>query len=534
MLVHALLPISNFGKCPVGKRPAATRRDFRNMFPKERNLPHFKGFESEERTRKMLERLAVRITKEGENTIAGDNTGIPAGYTYLAQMVSHDIVRSVAEGPDVTESTETTHNTRVDRLILDTIYGRGPASSPSAYALSRGPGQHRTRLRLGKCRWDGARPAGGPALDIPRIGCPEIDNLPDRGATEALLADPRNDVSLIMSQLTVVFHLLHNRIETEIARLDKLSDPPDDQRPDRRFARARKATAFVFRHIVPHDLMKRLLCQSAYARLGDALTSGAFRDPVDDTRMPVEFSDAAYRVGHSMVRSTYAVNDDRPFTGIKDIVRFTSSRRPYDMPLSSDWLVQWARFFETTTKPPNFSRLILPAVAPALGVNDLFATQDDEYGGLILRDLLRGAESDPLAVTALIDKLDPDERASDFLADAKARAACIKTWLESGDSAEDGDGGLDDEDIEKISNDPPLLFFILMEAKEVEAGARLGPVGSMVVGESVYGALYRTRSMIEGDTETTALMDQLFAGGMPESMPALISHLESTGDLPSA
>ena len=101
-------------------------------------------------------------------------------------------------------------------------------------------------------------------------------------------------------------------------------------------------------------------------------------------------------------------------------------------------------------------------------------------------------------------------------------------------SAADGDPGFDSRDIERLSNDPPLLFFVLMEAQEVEGGCRLGPVGSLIIGETVYGALYTTKSMIEGDAETTALMDDLFAGGMPSTMPALVDYLESTGDLPGS
>ena len=132
---------------------------------------------------------SVRI--EGENKPGEFNSEIPSGYTYLAQIVSHDVVYSVAQGPDVTDTSPPIHNLRTDRLILDTLYGRGPGAAPAPYAPNRKAAQHRTRLRLGKTRLNGRRPAGGPELDIPRVGCPEIDNRAGLGATEALLADPR-------------------------------------------------------------------------------------------------------------------------------------------------------------------------------------------------------------------------------------------------------------------------------------------------------------------------------------------------------
>ena len=536
MLLHASLPISLFGRCPAGESHAADQIDFRNIFPNDDAMAPFEGHgpDAEDRTRKMLERLAVRITREGEQSTGGGNTAIPAGYTYLGQLVSHDIVHSVPEGPDNADARQPTRNMRVDRLILDTLYGRGPGTTPEPFEVPRRAGQYRTRLRLGKCRMDGARPAGGPALDIPRIGCPQIDNLLAPGATETLLADPRNDVSLILSQLTVVFHLLHNRIETEVAIRDTRAGRSGRAVEERRFVKARKATAYLYRHIVDNDLMRRMLTPSARKRLVKALTTGKFLDDVNDRRMPLEFSHSAYRIGHSMVRSTYAVNDTHTFTGLKDIIRFTSSRRAFEMPLSSDWLVQWSRFFDMPGSKPGLSRLIRPEVAPALGVNDLFPTQQDEYGGLVLRDLLRGAEAGLRSADSLIGKLEPGDLTHPFLADKKVRVARIAEWLKEKSSAADGDPGFDEKDIETLSNDPPLLFFVLMEAQEVEGGVRLGPVGSLIVGEIVYGALYKTRSMIEDDPETTALMDDLFAGGMPGTMPALIGYLESTDDLPGS
>ena len=348
MQFHASLPRSLFGLCPAGEPASPRQSDFRNMFSGDPDMVMFKGYGEgkEDKTRKMLERLAVRIAKEGEAEPGKSNPAIPAGYTYLAQMAGHDILHSVPGAIDVTVAQPATRNLRNVRLVLDTIYGRGPATSPAAYAGSKKPGGQRTRLRLGRCRADGARPAGGPALDIPRTQCPHLDNLPDRGATEALLADPRNDVNLLLSQLTVMFHLLHNRAEAKFAAQDEESGNRDRDRTARRFAKARKAAAFVFRRIVENDLMPRLLTPASLKRLRAALSTGKFLDDVDDDRVPFEFSNAAYRVGHYMVRSTYAVNEDHPFTGVKDIVRFSSARRSHEMPLSSDWLVQWSRFFE--------------------------------------------------------------------------------------------------------------------------------------------------------------------------------------------
>ena len=54
-------------------------------------------------------------------------------------------------------------------------------------------------------------------------------------------------------------------------------------------------------------------------------------------------------------------------------------------------------------------------------------------------------------------------------------------------------GRLTAEDIETLANDPPLPFFILFEAmRQPQAeGLRLGPLGSIIVSEVIFGALER-------------------------------------------
>lgn len=106
MQFHASLPPSQFGICPVGEPASPRSGDFRNMFSDVEDMVPFAGYGSDNgaKTRKMLERLAVRITREGETKPRTDKPGIPAGYTYLAQLVGHDIVHSVPGTIDVTET----------------------------------------------------------------------------------------------------------------------------------------------------------------------------------------------------------------------------------------------------------------------------------------------------------------------------------------------------------------------------------------------------------------------------------------------
>ena len=76
---------------------------------------------------------------------------------------------------------------------------------------------------------------------------------------------------------------------------------------------------------------------------------------------------------------------------------------------------------------------------------------------------------------------------SRLLADRAYRVNQLREWL----VAEPAYGALTAEDIETLSNDPPLPFFILFEAMQQPhaEGLRLGPLGSIIVSEVIFGAL---------------------------------------------
>ena len=163
---------------------------------------------------RMISNLIDRIGAEPPDTgdDQRDNPRIPAGYTYLLQLIAHDMVDSVVSFTD--DGSPHPQNARSAPLLLDTLYGRGPDQSSQAYAfdalqhsLGRAP---RTHMRLAK------RPAAPPPNSR---YCPFRDiarsvpnSLESPLFTDAMLADPRNDAHALLSQLTVVFKLLHNHV----------------------------------------------------------------------------------------------------------------------------------------------------------------------------------------------------------------------------------------------------------------------------------------------------------------------------------
>ena len=74
---------------------------------------------------------------------------------------------------------------------------------------------------------------------------------------------------------------------------------------------------------------------------------------------------------------------------------------------------------------------------------------------------------------------------SRLLANRDYRVNELREWLATAPAY----GALTDTDIETLSNDPPLPFFILFEAMQQTAGLHLGLLGSIIVSEVIFGAL---------------------------------------------
>jgi hypothetical protein len=218
-------------------------------------------------------------------------------------------------------------------------------------------------------------------------------------------------------------------------------------------------------------------------------TRGA-REP-NGWQIPLEFSHGAFRFGHAMVRPEYVINDLATHDLNKTLEK-TSANDPVNMPLDATWIVRWSRFFEIKGSRPNFSRRIGPFLSDGLGNDQIFPAFDlTNRVGLLYRDLLGASLAGMWSVDALIAEIAVRRphfiSMSRLLADRPYRVSRLRDWLAS----ETTYGGLNSEDIETIANDPPLPFFILFEAMQQPQaeGLCLGPLGSIIVSEVIFGAL---------------------------------------------
>jgi Animal haem peroxidase len=412
-----------------------------------------------------------------------DNPRIPAGYTYLGQFVDHDITFDPASSLQKRNDPDALRNFRTPAFDLDCLYGRGADDQPYLYDWT--PGRE-GRFLIG-------RGQGGPdELDLPRNAPADVPDDPgsDR-PRRALIGDPRNDENVLVAQLHLTMLVFHNRVMDHLdgsagngaplpRELEKLAAKLQDRPWQERFEVAQDIVRWHYQWMVIFDFLRRIVgeetlghvlerCRSRYGGVEVWAPSLEFYRPKHDAYMPVEFSVAAYRFGHSMIRNTYRLNTAIPPEGARLLI-FNLAAAPTGperlthlggfRQLPQFWPIEWRFFFDDlgdVVEPPPFvqrSRRIDTLLAQELSrLPDNVATG---IKALAARNLMRGSTMG--------------------LPSGQDVAAAMGFQPLSG--GELGLGG----------RPAPLWYYILKEA-ELGGGERLGPVGGHIVAEVFVGLL---------------------------------------------
>lgn len=492
-------------------------------------------------TQVMFAKLMRRMAMPHDFGTADDsNPAIPAGYTYLAQFAAHDIIRNTTLQANLAGPENGRRNMRQRSLMLDALYGDGPVFSESLYELPR-PGEHfRTMLRTGSIARLSSLPAelAGrcPHLqrDIPRF---HQADLSDGGRTrigrpDVLVPDQRNDDNAVVAQMTALLHHLHNAVAEALRALPAMPlFDPHMPLGFNLFENARRVTTALYRGVLRRDLLNRLLIE----HVRDRYEATGFQ-PIADPRshgIPLEFSHAAYRLGHAMVRKVYRFNRNSPPKGIRDTLDNRSSSRPHKFPLLMDWIADWSSFFELGYGEVQFSRRIGPSFNSVLLEHSEFpsiligsgpggATRpgdeahlpDPMRSGLLLRDLVRGVAGGLLTLEEMLGRVPAEILEASPLLGSPADA--LKNWLD------DPSIGFTPAELDHLSSNPPLILWLLFEAAHEAKGLSLGTLGSVIVGDVFAAQLAASSGEIETDSRTRTLLRKLFPKGTPDTMPGLI------------
>jgi hypothetical protein len=319
-----------------------------------------------------------------------------------------------------------------------------------------------------------------------------------RNPRRALIPDFRNDENLAVAQTHLAMIRFHNRVV----------DGLDASVPARR--RFRVARAEVVKHyqwMLRHDYLPRICDRTV---LKDVFDNGrkiheVGADPLTMPTMPVEFSVAAFRFGHSMIRATYDWNAEFPDGNgdlffLFDFSGTSGFLGGGDLALPSNWIADWRRLYtfdgigRPDLKPPpgegNLARRIDTRLVPSLAVlpPGSFGGSFDDFGtrvaDLAFRNLTR----------ATMVKLASGQQMAQLLRDQGVPVATLtrRQLLGSGDGAVLD--GLTADERDRFAQATPLWFYVLREAEL--NGGRLTGVGGRIVAETFHRAMEGSRHSI--------------------------------------
>jgi hypothetical protein len=473
---------------PLGFTAATTvdLKDFDFLFPDLQTDPNNLLPEATS-TRDNLVRLGQTMHDVNGSNKAGDST-IPAIFTYFGQFVDHDITLEAgsASAEDlvkpglvplpVDKIRQELKNTRTATLDLDSVY--------DPPAVKNGP-----LMVIG----DVTKLNGGSAPTLRPPGKDDKNDLNRKGRSpqkeidrEALIGDPRNDENTIVAQLHVAFLRAHNAIVGQGKSFDE----------------ARRLLRQHYQHIVINDFLMTIADPKVVKKI---LKDGnqVFDGLAEPFFMPLEFSVAAYRFGHTMVRADYNFNlnfntSNKPgttpatlellftFTALQGQLGFgTAPGSGFDT-LPDNWIIQWENFIGSG-KLNRARRIDTQLVEPLFTLKDFDATPlPGEISRLAVRNLLRGyllrmPTGQAVAQALKLKPLKPSE--------IEAVAATVKP-LPGGEKQVDvvRDAG--------FSQRTPLWYYVLAEGAARGDGQHLGPVGSTIIAEVLIGLIRRSDDSI--------------------------------------
>ncbi len=267
-----------------------------------------------------------------------ENLLCPAGYTYFGQFIDHDLTFDSSSSLNPSNPAAPT-NKRTPRFDLDCVYGDGPDAQPYLYDTDGATLLYKNQPTSG----------GGDHA-------PADQDLSRNKNGRAIIGDKRNDENSIVCQIQLGFIKYHNAV---VATLKK--HPSKWTVQDNLFASARNEVRWTYQRLVIQDFLRRIVRSEVLVGLDGLDADQRARNYAlytEDKRgnLPREFVAAAYRFGHSGVRTGYRMNKGQNnlfkiFAGSDQAETKTSGATTllgFD-PLPNNQVIDdWARFFPAT------------------------------------------------------------------------------------------------------------------------------------------------------------------------------------------
>ena len=350
--------------------------------------------------------------------------------------------------------------------------------------------------------WDSARP----------------DNLKQDDNTKntfAFIGDGRNDENLIVAQFHLAVLRFHNNVADEVEANPEQYGLDQSASDAERFKVVNRLVRYHYQWLCVNDYLKTVTLPGVVDKIlvGGTKHYEPLGGPGGELFAPLEYSVAAFRFGHSMVRGGYDHNRNfgspvppsvtplQRFASFEDLFRFTgdghellagditkSTRSPFRgaPTLPFNWIIEWERMTnKADANEGHFARKIDTRLAPAIlnMVNQGNAgnIQDDSNpANKPLRQLLRGLAMRNLLRGYLLSIPTGQAVAKAMGVDALSEAELRQGNTDAVNLALQGGGFL---------VNTPLWFYILKEAEVRANGNSLGELGSRIVAETQIGVM---------------------------------------------
>ncbi|MEH6692715.1 MAG: hypothetical protein V7774_16125 [Pseudorhizobium pelagicum] len=525
--------MTHHGWIPVAGKalPAALLSPFGRLFPARSLSYNSHAISMLAGAHGPMEETVVRdadgkpVVKDGKiqiNTVfkADAKNPLPTGFTFLGQFIDHDLTEFRVATPELgilpqnptlgqrqrvhEDGEPTATNGRSGRLDLDSVYG---LLGSLDLHLFDDAGNFRNRKE------------GDIAIDIRR----DVDYRDGR-----LIADPRNDENKIIVQLHILFERLHDTLHVPTSP----GQPPEKRADD--IETTRTQVVKIYRQIVLYDYLPRITGTDAILQVWEQLklnkafyqamnrrvrdTIGPLLEelvdwfPLKDGRppqapqeldsflrelvaMPVEFAHAVFRLGHTQLLEAYRLQVGQPpiplfFTGPVNQDPAPTQDLRGNAKIEPPFVIDWQNFFGPSAangRPldPNLPRGIFRLPPPAVGEPPVSLAERNIRRGIDF-GLPSGQEAARIlgSVYGGVDVLTPDQILD---TDVMALYPELRTM----------DAG--------FAVATPLWFYVLQEAAlKVPVEPHLGPVGALIVAETILGSLAASEDFD---------LAQCFAGG---------------------
>ena len=394
-------------------------------------------------------RILNKLGEPGEAMDAGPkppkSKSVPVGHVFFGQFIDHDITLDVESSLGSVNSPSAISNSRTPTLDLDCVYGAGPEASPFMYQA--------------KGAFKGVKLVTAADLRSRRDPAKDHD-LPRNGQEVALIGDFRNDENRIVSQLQLGMIKLHNAFVDQI-------HAEGDLEGKELFEEAQQRTRWHYQWAVLHDFLVTMCGKDTVHRI---LSEGRTAYKPKVPFIPVEFSVAGYRFGHSMAPMKLVVRKG----GKPELLFRGGLGDGFDAVTGPEDIVEWAKVFfvgGSKTGVQRAERCDPGLATELLDLSVLSSEMKAEDRSLAARNLRRGQSFLLPSGEVVAEAIGRPEPEINVVSRAANKA--------SGDLLHGG---------------TPLWFYILTEAATIgrdgsDKGEGLGPVGATIVAEVIIGLL---------------------------------------------